>query len=685
MYCRISLLLLVSVGSGCGTTRQTSPSGATTNEPTTHGASEAAAPSNEEAATPEAAPVEPASTGPSAACDATIPVFAEGHETERVCAAEAERRGLTVLDLSNDFAPQIFDEAPELGELGTPPYRANYVALADERWEALPEDIDPEHYLELFGIFATPRVLQARLVDAERHACHAAIDDAALEAYEGTMRTWTSPAAEQRARKRQVEFAARAFEAERVRLGVESVEALQGRTSRPSTLTTYLRDRVTVQAVIAMQDHLLCDGLLDARRYERGIYDSRTATALAAFQRQHVVVSAGTFDPPSRVALAQESHEGDFRAVLRTLRERVVDATGVIEDGSAQHVWGTVFGREVDPIEMRTVVGAAAPAHAAADWVSPATEAAASALGWTSPEGFLAFDAQPAIPTHVAVQLPVIPAYYSNHMELRAEIDRGDVWFDYPYTSEGRRRSQPVRLRPTLTLYAQTPDGEVALVQWPTTIGGWKPERSRSGGLGLRYKESPAGPRIWRDVIAAPAWLPPPSTPDDELVRRVPGGNYVPNTSLFGPGYRSAYGLAMVMNHRVYEPRREGDAPTIADEGVRAHGSVGYGSILRGQSHGCHRLYNHLAVRLTGFLVRHRHHVRHGSIAVRYARQARAGGRVVTFRIASRGYRYELTPPVPVNVLVGNVLGDTPEAIDGLRPLPRRAQADAQATAAADE
>jgi hypothetical protein len=141
----------------------------------------------------------------------------------------------------------------------------------------------------------------------------------------------------------------------------------------------------------------------------------------------------------------------------------------------------------------------------------------------------------------------------------------------------------------------------------------------------------------------------------------------------------------MVMNHRVYEPRREGDAPTIADEGVRAHGSVGYGSILRGQSHGCHRLYNHLAVRLTGFLVRHRHHVRHGSIAVRYARQARAGGRVVTFRIASRGYRYELTPPVPVNVLVGNVLGDTPEAIDGLRPLPRRAQADAQATAAADE
>ena len=671
------LLVMVSLAwvAGCGTTTQTSPSNVTASEPR---GSEAVAEATEEA-------THEAPTGSPSACETTLPVYAEGRETERLCPEEAQRRGLTVLDLGNDFAPHIFDEAPELGALGTPPYRANYIALADERWDALPEDIDPEHNLELFGIFATPRVLETRLANAERHACHAAIDDSALETYAGTMRTWTSPVAAQRTRNRQLQFAERTLEAERVRLGAESIAALQGRTSRPSTLTTYLRDRVIVDAIYAMQDHLLCDGLLDARRYERGIYDSRTSTALASFQRQHVIVSAGIFDPASRVALAADSREGDFMAILRTLRERVADATGVIEDGSAQHAWGTVLGRVVDPIEMRTVVAASAPTNGAPDWISPATEAAAQALGWATPEGFSAFYAAPSPPLYVAVQLPALPSYHSDHMELRAEIDRGDVWYEYPYTSEGRRRSQPVRIRPTLTVYAQTPEGEIALVQWPTTIGGWKPERSRSGGLGLRYKESPFGPRIWRDVVAAPAWLPPPSTPDDELVRRVPGGSYVPNTSLFGPGYRSAYGLAMVMHHRVYEPRREGDAPTFADEGVRAHGSVGYGSILRGTSHGCHRLYNHLSVRLTGFLVRHRPHIRHGSISVRYARQVRAGGRQITFRITSRGYRYELTPPVPVNVLEGNVLGDTREAIDGFRPLPGRARADAQAAAAADE
>jgi len=675
---QVFVMVSLSWALGCGTTTQTSPSNATANEPAGHEAA------NEPArvATHEAAP---ATTAETTSCDVAIPIFAEGRETERLCPAEAQRRGLTLLDLSNDFAPRIFEEAPELGELGTPPYRANYIALADERWDALPEDIDPEHNLELFGIFATPRVLHTRLANAERHSCHAAIDNSDLLAYDGTLRTWASPVASQRSRNRHVQFAARVFEAERVRLGADTIEALVGRTSRPFTLTTYLRDRVIVNAITAMQDHLICDGVLDTRRYARGIFDSRTSIALASFQRQHVVVSAGIFDPASRVALAQESREGDFLAILRTLRERVTDATGVIEDGSAQHAWGTVLGRIVDPIEMRTNVGATAAAHGAPDWISPATEVAAQALGWVTPEGFSAFYAAPSPPMHVAVQLPALPSYHNDHMELRAEIDRGDVWYEYPYTSEGRRRSQPVRVRPTLTLYAQTPEGEIALVQWPTTVGGWKPERSRSGGLGLRYKESPFGPRIWRDVVAAPAWLPPPSTPDDDLVRRVPGGGYVPNTSLFGPGYRSAYGLTMVMHHRVYEPRREGDEPTMADEGIRAHGSVGYGSILRGTSHGCHRLYNHLAVRLTGFLVRHRPHVRHGSITVRFARQVRAGGRLVTFRITSRGYRYELTPPVIVNVLEGNILGDTREAIDGFRPLPGRARADAQATAAADE
>jgi hypothetical protein len=618
-------------------------------------------------------------------CD-ELPVYADGRITERVCMRDLEARGLTLLDLGDAWAPHVFDEDPSLGEAGVLPYRAVYVALADERWDALPEDVEPEPYLELFGISPTFRVLHARLADAERHACHQAIDDTALEAMTGTLRTWTLPPAEQRTRARQVRYDAILFERERESLGLASVEALAGRTTRARAFEQFLRDRTRIRAVEALQDHLICDGLLDARRYERGIFDTRTAMALAVSQRLHVVVASGTLDASTRERLALDSRESDFLAVLRALRERVVDATGLLEDGSARDEPGTVLGRVLDPPEMRTAVGHDPWPNGAPDLVSPATEAATRALGWTSPEGFEAFFAQASAPARVAVRLPDRPRYHARHMTLRAEIDRGDVWYDYPYTSEGRRRSQPVRVRPTLTLFAQDGDGEVALIRWPTTIGGWKPERTRGGAIGLRYKESPVGPRIWRDVVAAPAWLPPPSTPDDELVRRVPGsGRYVPNTALFGPGYRSAYGLAMVMHTRVIPAREQGAPPIYYDEGVRTHGSVSYGSILRGTSHGCHRLYNHLAVRMMGFLLAHRDHVRHGSIRVLYARRARSPGGVVTFRIRSRGYRYELTPPVEVNVLRGNVLGTSQEAADGLRPLPRRAQADATATAAADE
>jgi hypothetical protein len=676
--------LLALLLPACGTTTQSTPAASTTQSATTEAA--VASPQQATERLQVAAPSEPAAEpAPEVAinCDAPIPFFAEGHEVERICPEEAARRGLTVLDLSNDFAPHIFDEAPELGADGVPPYRASYIALADERWDDLPEDVDPERFLELFGIYPTPRVLHARLSDAERHACHDAIEDESLSAFEGTLRPWLLEEEPQRAQERRVRAGDRRFEAERVRLGLATIEELEAHMPNPNSLRWYLRDRVQTHAIRAMQDHLVCDDLFGRRGFERGVYDTRTAVALAAYQRQHTVVSSGSFTPETRAVLVRDSREGDYLAVLRMLRERVVDATGVLEDGSAQHAWGTVFGRVVDPIEMRTVVSTNAPERAAPDWISPATEAAATALGWTSQEAYLAFFSGAETPTQVALQLPALPAYHSAQMELRVEIDRGDVWYEYPYTDEGVRRAQQVRERPTLTLFAHTSEGDIALIQWPTTIGGWKPEVDRNGEIGLAYKESPAGPHVWRDVVAAPAWLPPPGTPDRELVRPY-RGHYVPNSTIFGPGYRSAYGLAMVMNHRVDPPEVEGGEPTFNDEGVRAHGSVSYGSILRGTSHGCHRLYNHLAVRLTGFLVRHRAHIRRGSIPARYLRDLVIDDVHVELSILSRGYLYELTPPVPVNVLPGNIRGNVHRAIDGFRPLPERARADALAAAAAD-
>lgn len=636
-----------------------------------------------EAPTPPLEPSEPdpaAVPEPATPC-AEIPVFRDGAPDGTVCASHAAADGLTVIDLSDDWTPRVFEEDAALGELGVQPYRPVYLALADERWDALPEDVEAERFLELFGIQPTFRVLLSRLTDVERHACHAAIDDAPLERFTVALRPWSIPGNEQRRDVRAMRYLDGALERDRERLGLPDMAALEASGERAQSVTQWRRLHLRIDAIGVVQAHLRCDGLLEAS--DEGVFDARVGNALAAYQREHVVVSAGTLDAATRARLSEDSREADFLAALRTLRERVVAATGLVEDGSASHAWGTVLGRDLDPPEMRFEAGREALENGAPDLVSAATEAAATALGWTSADGLVAFFAGD-VPRQVAVPLPPLPDYHGEHIEMRAEVDRGDLWFEYPYSNAGVRRPQAVERRPTVTLYATAPDGhEVALVRWPTTIGGWKPERSGGGAIGLRYKESPAGPRLWRDVIAAPAWLPPPSTPDDELVRRMPGGRFAPHLTLFGPSHRSAYGLAMVMHHRVITARD--GTTTLFDEGVRVHGSVSYRSITSGTSHGCHRLYNHLAVRLMGFLLDHRRHERRGSIPTLYGRRVAIGGQVVDIRLRSRGYLYVLTPPVEVNVLDGNVLGNVAEAPSGFRPLPEALAAAAAEAAAAEE
>ena len=54
-----------------------------------------------------------------------------------------------------------------------------------------------------------------------------------------------------------------------------------------------------------------------------------------------------------------------------------------------------------------------------------------------------------------ALRLPVLPAYHRPHMDLEAIIDRGDVWYDFPFTPSGAPRNQPIVRRPRLTLYVQ--------------------------------------------------------------------------------------------------------------------------------------------------------------------------------------------------------------------------------------
>ncbi len=543
----------------------------------------------------------------------------------RVCAEDARREGLTVVDLSDGWVPLVFRDPENLVQLPQP-YRATYAALANEEFPSGPdgERARRDAFLELYGIFPSFQVLSARLLDEERHLCHAAVDATPLHALA------TSP--------------------------------------RPSSQDGAPSAAVR-SALAALEERLQCERLLPgAQRTPRW----RLQEALEAYQRKHAIVSRGTLDPETRRALAEDSRELDFRALLRSLRARVVDASGLIEDGSAAAARGTVLGRRIDGDAFHATDRYEALEDGAPDLVSPATEAAAQALGWTDPGAAAAFFRVRGVGATrqlaVALRLPPVPAYHAEHMELRAEIDRGDVWYELP-TWRGR-----ISHRPTLTLYARTSDGEeLALVRWPTTIGGWKKEVGPRGRVGLRYKNSDVGKRLWRFVVASPAWLPPPQTPARALVHRAYGTKrWLPETDLLGPGYASAYGLVMLPHLRPVES--EG-ATLWYDNGIRTHGSVSYQSILGSESHGCHRLFNHSAVQLASFLLQHRDHVRHGLVAQPFVHEFTWRGMKLRQPIPHRGYRYELTPPVEVEVLEGTVRGKirrVPQRLVSLtRPRPK--------------
>jgi hypothetical protein len=253
-------------------------------------------------------------------------------------------------------------------------------------------------------------------------------------------------------------------------------------------------------------------------------------------------------------------------------------------------------------------------------------------------------------------------------MELRAEIDRGEVVLARPkLDKDGKKKwKPPVADRPTLTLYARAGDHEVALCRWPTTIGGWKTFEKKDGTMALKYKESVTGDALWPEVLATPTWHPAPGMPTRKLlVKR--GDTFEPKTEIIGPGYRAAYGLVAIVHHQIMERNEKGE-PQLMDLRIRTHGTPGYRSVKRGESNGCHRLHNYAALRLAGFLVKHHEHVREGLVPEDYVRNLEYKGQKVALESESKGYRFKLTPPVPVTVLDGDVKGDA-KAVKRMVPL----------------
>ena len=149
------------------------------------------------------------------------------------------------------------------------------------------------------------------------------------------------------------------------------------------------------------------------------------------------------------------------------------------------------------------------------------------------------------------------------------------------------------------------------------------------------------------------------------LVKR--GDTWEPKTEIIGPGYRAAYGLVAIVHKQIMGVNESGEQE-LMDLRIRTHGTPAYRSVKRGESSGCHRLHNYLALRLAGFLVKHRENVRDGLVPEDYVRHLEYQGQQVALESESKGYRFKLTPPVPVTVLDGDVRGDA-KAVKRLVPL----------------
>jgi hypothetical protein len=598
----------------------------------------------------------------------------EGGEKQEtwVPASQALAEGYTLVDLSDDWMPYLFEELHDPnGQPLLNRYRRVFVGLANDELDGDGEPLDPgeKNYLELYGIFPSMRVLRERFLKDEAQTC---ADPEGAEALRAVKAVGFESEAEHRRNLYRQPKLGRELETARLRARVGSLDELgQKNATLAAKVKDFQRWDAETKAVAAAERRLSCEGFLPAPepgkpkrgKHEPGVQDGALQSALRRFQQKHMIYDGQSLRPRTVATLAQTPLENDQGSLIRALRERVVAAANVLEDGSSE-------GKNGPPTYL-TKDGARVPLPNLAEEY---THAAAEQLGLDTPESALAFfkrhDAPAFKHLFAAVKLPPRPEYYAPHMELSIVIDRGDVWYDPPFDDKDKWHVQPRQHYPTLTLFMDYLGQHVPLVRWRTTIGGWRSDQASNGYEYYRYKGSDVGPRILRKIVSGPVWIAPESTPLRGMVKGRKVQNRWQTTVNYdelGPGYASAYGV--VAGYFVIPG--ENGRPDV-DRGIRAHGSSEYLSIYSpdGYSHGCHRLPNHLAIRLYDFLLQHRHTLIKGDAPMDFARQFLWKEQVYEMRIPSRGFEFELDPPMNVNVLEGNIMGELKEPVEGPVPKP---------------
>ena len=662
--CRASMLTALAgalTAGGCRTPQPDPAPIATGPVSTNHPA--APSPSKPQAA-PTVAQPEDLASGDSLAPERRALLIGSGPE-RWVDAHAAAVDGYTIVDLSDGWTPFIFAEHTNAdGQRLHSRYSRVFVGLANDQLDEDGQPLPPgsKNYLELYGIPPSLSVLRARFLEDAGKACHDDSSRAALEAVDTVAHI-----PPERVRAEDLKLARLHQELERARHKAKAptIEALAAQEPAIAAKLKILQKRMADQAAItAVETRLACEGFLATKgEHKQGTYDEALRQAIKSFQQKHMIYESHYLRKETVESLSRSLLENDVLALKRSLRERVVDAAGVIEDGSADTSRGAPQFTTSKNEKL-----------AVTNLADSLTEVVATALQVNTEEGALAFFNRygPSDFQHlrVAVKLAPRPDYHRPHMELSIVIDRGDVWYDLPFDDAGKPVPQPRQRFPTFTLFVTHQNQRVPLIRWRTTIGGWRAEQASDGYEYYRYKGSDVGPRVIRNVVAGPVWIPPESTPIRALVKtkRVFGRSQpAVNYSELGPGFMSAYGL--VAGYFVV-PGKAGRPDW--DNGIRAHGSSEYLSMYSpsGFSHGCHRLPNHLAIRLYSFMLRHRNMRVVGDQTMDLARQFLKGDEVFEIRLPSRGFAYQLDPPLPVDVLEGEIKGKENEPLTGYVPKP---------------
>ena len=184
---------------------------------------------------------------------------------------------------------------------------------------------------------------------------------------------------------------------------------------------------------------------MDARKHKTGAYDTEMRTAMLDFQQKHAVIDQADIKQATLELLARQPLDNDFDALARVLTERAMQAGGFIEDGS---VGSSVSDSQPYP----TYLGADGARHRVPDLATASRDATMNALGIATPEDAVAFFRRHPRDDFrwlkVAVRLPPPPEYYSRAMDLSVEIDRGDVWYDFPFDAGGRAPAPAARALP---------------------------------------------------------------------------------------------------------------------------------------------------------------------------------------------------------------------------------------------